>query len=85
MKKPALRLGELIKFTGIICILISCGPKNNEVNTEDKEIDLDNLSFCDCKNNRFNIDREITIEKDPEAKKELEAELSLFDEKCKKI
>jgi hypothetical protein len=43
MKKPALRLGELIKFTGIICILISCGPKNTEVNTEDKEIDLDNL------------------------------------------
>ncbi|MES2587578.1 MAG: hypothetical protein V4622_01280 [Bacteroidota bacterium] len=75
---------NFILFTGILTLAISCSSKVETSNEESGEIDLDNLTFCDCKNNRFDIHGEIQREIDPEAKKDLEAELSLFNEKCKK-
>jgi hypothetical protein len=75
----------LLIFTGALFLLASCGsPSSSETSNADEEVDLDNLSFCDCKNNQFDIKGEIMREKDPEAKKDLEAELAIFDDKCKK-
>ena len=71
-------------YFGTLVLLFSCSSKESTNTEESPEVDLDNLTFCDCKNNRFDINGEIQREKDVEIKKELEAELSFFNEKCKK-
>ena len=72
---------KALYFGTLALLLFSCTSQENK---NEEEIDLDNLTFCDCKNNRFDINGEIQREKDVEIKKELEAELSFFNEKCKK-
>ncbi len=62
---------------------ISCST-NNGAEEVPQDVDLDNLSFCDCMNNRFDIKGEIQRAKDPTEKSDLQAELDVFDEKCKK-
>jgi hypothetical protein len=74
----------IIAFSGILLLASACSSSSTEESTSDDVVDLDNLSFCDCMNNRFDIKGEIAREKDAEAKKDLEAELALFDDKCKK-
>ena len=74
---------KLIYCIAFIGLVASCTSK--PVDTESTEpVDLDKLTFCDCKNALFDIKGELQRTTDSTELNDLKAELVVFEEKCDK-
>ncbi len=72
---------KLIYCSVVVGLLVSCSSKPVD-NASDEPVDLDKLTFCDCKNAIFDIKGELQRTKDSTELNDLKAELELFEEKC---